>query len=116
MQQNVSKGTVSALYDGGKKASVTPYLGDTVTVQLVVPFFLYESLEVGMPVVYAAFEDCTGVVLARMDGEWNHKVWDGVEIVSGNTTISEGDMITSVVPSYNGHTHTSPAGDTSAPR
>lgn len=109
MQQSVSKGTVSALYNGGKMATVTPYLGETVTVQLVVPFFLYKSLEVGMPVVYAVFEDCTGVVLARMDGEWNHKIWDGVEIVTG-------DIKTATVPSYNNHTHTCPDGQTSGPR
>lgn len=116
MQQNVNKGTISALYDGGKMATVTPYLGETVTVQLVVPFFLYKSLTVGMPVVYAAFEDCTGVVLARMDGEWNHKVWDGVNIVTGDATIEAGDMVTGSVPSYNGHTHTCPDGQTSSPQ
>ena len=100
----VSKGTISALYEGGKKASIKPYMGDVVTPQLVVPFFLLECLEVGMPVVYTTFEDNTGVVLARMDGEWNHKVWDGVKIVSG-------DLETSQVPSYHNHTH----GDTPAP-
>lgn len=107
----VSKGTISALHEGGKKASIKPYLGDVVTPELVVPFFLFESLEVGMPVVYVSFEDNTGVVIARMDGEWNHKVWDGVMIVTGDTEITEGDLITSQVASYHGHTH----GDTPTP-
>ena len=105
----VSKGTISALHEGGKKASIKPYLGEVVTPELVVPFFLFECLEVGMPVAYAAFEDNTGIVLARMDGEWNHKVWDGVEIVTGNVKITEGDLKTSKVSSYHSHTHgTSP--------
>lgn len=105
----VSKGTISALYDGGKMATVKPYLGEVVTQRLVVPFFLLECLAVGMPVVYAAFEDNTGVVLARMDGEWNHKVWDGVKIVTG-------DLETHAVPSYHNHKHIAPDGSTSGPR
>ena len=105
----VSKGTISALHDGGKTAEVKPYLGEVVTPRLVVPFFLFECLEVGMPVVYASFEDNTGVVLARMDGEWSHKVWDGVKIVTG-------DLETHAVPSYHDHTHNCPDGRTSGPR
>lgn len=111
----VSKGTISALHEGGKKASIKPYLGEVVTPELVVPFFLFECLEVGMPVAYVSFEDNTGIVLARMDGEWNHKIWDGVEIVTGNVKIIEGDLITGRVASYNGHTHTCPHGETTTP-
>lgn len=107
----INKGTISALYDDGRKASIKPYMGDVVTPELVVPFFLLECLEVGMPVVYVTFEDNTGVVIARMDGEWNHKVWGGVKIVTGDTEITEGDLITSQVASYHGHTH----GDTTTP-
>lgn len=111
----VSKGTVSALYNDGKTVVIKPYLGDVVTPELVVPFFLFQSLEVGMPVVYFTFEDNTGVVLARMDGEWNHKIWDGVEIVTGDAKITSGDLRTGKVSSYNGHTHTCPDGTTSGP-
>ena len=112
----VYKGTISALHDGGKIAEVKPYLGEVVTPRLVVPFFLFDCLTVGMPVVYAAFEDNTGLVLARMDGEWNHKAWDGVEIVTGNVKITAGDLQTGEVRSYNGHTHTCPDGTTSGPK
>lgn len=104
-----SKGTISALYQGGKLATVKPYLGEVVTPKLVVPFFLWECLEVEMPVAYAAFEDNTGIVLARMDGEWNHKIWDGAELKTG-------DFITHQVPSYHGHTHTCSDGTTSGPK
>ena len=103
----IGKGTISAIY--GDTATITPYTGGVVTEKLVIPFFLYDCLEVGMPVVYAAFEDCTGVILARMDGDWSHKLEGGVEI--------EGDVKTGGVASINAHTHTSPAdgGQTSGP-
>lgn len=110
------KGKISALIDR-THATVIPSFSDApVTIELVIPFFLLECLEVGMDVVYAQFQDNTGVILARMDGEWNHKLWDSVEIVTGNAKITAGDMITGVVPSYNGHTHTCPDGSTSGPR
>ena len=111
----IDKGTVSALLEGGKKINVKPYLGDIVTVDLVVPYFLFECLEVGMPVVYVTFEDNTGIVLARMDGEWSHKLRDGVEVVTGDVKITAGDLITGSVVSYNSHTHTCPDGETSGP-
>lgn len=101
----ISKGTVSALYEGGKKAAIKPYLGEVVTPELVVPFFLFDCLEVGMPVVYVAFEDGSGIVLARMDGEWNHKLKDSVEITTGDVVISAGDLRTASVASFNNHKH-----------
>lgn len=111
----INKGTVSALLEGGKKINVKPYRGQIVTVDLIVPYFLFECLEVGMPVVYATFEDNTGIVLARMDGEWNHKLRDGVEMVTGDVKITAGDLITGSVASYNSHTHDCPDGETSGP-
>ena len=66
----MNKGTVSAILEGGKKVSVKPYMGESVTVALVVPYFLENCLEVGMPVVYTTFDDNTGIVISRMDGDW----------------------------------------------
>ena len=111
----INKGTVSAILDGGKRVSVKPYMGSIVTVALTVPYFLFECLDVGMPVVYVTFEDNTGIVLARMDGEWSHKLRDGVEIVTGNVKVTAGDIATNAVASYNAHTHTCPDGKTSGP-
>lgn len=111
----ILKGTISAIYNNGRVATIKPYLGEVVTPKLAVQFYLWECLEVGMPVVYTVFEDCTGIVIARMDGEWNHKIWDGVQIVTGDVDINEGDLITRSVPSYNGHKHTCPDGTTSSP-
>ena len=67
----VQKGKISAVLNGGKMVTVTPYAGSTVTTALTVPVFLVGVLPVGTPVVYVVFEDNTGIVLSRMDGEWN---------------------------------------------
>lgn len=70
----IQKGQVSAVLDGGKSVTVTPYTGGTVTFPLVVPFFLIGALPINTPVVYTTFADNTGIVLARADGEWNHNI------------------------------------------
>ena len=41
-----------------------------------------------MPVVYATFPDQTGIILARMDGEWNHKIYRALT-VEGTTHMTE---------------------------
>lgn len=70
----VLKGKVSAVLNDGAAVTITPYGGGVVTVPLTVPFFLIGALDVNIPVVYSIFEDNTGIVLARMDGEWNHSL------------------------------------------
>lgn len=67
----VHKGKVSTVLNGGKAVTVIPYTGGTITVPITVPYFLIGALPVGTPVVYVVFDDNTGVVLSRMDGEWN---------------------------------------------
>ena len=104
----IQKGTICALLEAGRKVTVKPYSGEVVTVPLVVPFFLLGSLEIDMAVVYAAFEDNTGVVIARMDGEWSHELEGDVFI--------EGDLMTGEVSSYNAHTHSTPDGQSGTPQ
>lgn len=70
----VLKGKVSDVLNGGTAVTVTPYGGGVVTIPLAVPFFLVGALNVNTPVTYVVFEDNTGVVLSRMDGEWNHSL------------------------------------------
>lgn len=70
----VQKGKVSTVRNGGKAVTVTPYAGSTVTAPLTVPFFLVGVLPVGTPVAYVVFDDNTGIVLSRMDGEWNETI------------------------------------------
>lgn len=67
----VQKGKVSTVLNGGKAVTVTPYVGSTVTSPITVPAFLVGVLPIGTPVAYVVFEDGTGIVLSRMDGEWN---------------------------------------------
>lgn len=67
----VQKGKVSAVLNNGKAVTVTPYAGGIVSAPITVPFFLVGVLPVGTPVAYVLFEDDTGIVLSRMDGEWN---------------------------------------------
>lgn len=74
----IQKGKVSTILDGGKMVTATPYAGGTVTAPLTVPFFLINALPVGTPIAYAVFEDNTGIVLSRMDGEWNHSTTETV--------------------------------------
>ena len=76
----INKGKVSRVTNGGKSVSVTPYVGGSVTPEITVPFFLIGALPVNTPVAFVLFDDGTGVVLSRMDGEWNHVISDGVVI------------------------------------
>lgn len=108
----INKGTVSAILEGGKKINAKPYIGESVTVALVVPYFLFGCLEVGMPVVYVTFEDNTGIVIARMDGEWNKNLVGDITV---DGTVTAKNLVTNVA-SFNSHIHSAPEGTTSGPR
>ena len=80
----IMKGKVSAVMSK-TRATVVPMFSDSpVSIELVIPWYLWECLEVDMEVIYSQFPDNTGIILGRMDGEWNHKIWDGVQIMTGN--------------------------------
>ena len=68
----IQKGKISNILDGGKVATVTPYFGGVVTPGLTVPFNLIGALPIKTPVAYVLFEDGTGIILARMDGQGNY--------------------------------------------
>lgn len=68
------KGKVSSVAADGCRAAVTPHGGGIVTPPLLVPFYLIGAVPVGTEVAYTIFEDNTGVILCRMDGEWNHSL------------------------------------------
>lgn len=72
---------------------------------LVIPWWLrgkMGALSPGMEVVFAVFEDLTGFIIGRTDGEWPGIVPGDVTII-GKATVE--DMITEQVPSYNRHKH-----------
>lgn len=103
-------------------ARVLPLVADGVVTR---PFPVHWSvrggmapLAVGDEVVCAKFEDGTGIVLCRADGEWAGFVPGPVE-VEGQLTGDEGGTFASDVTaggiSLMGHTHTAPHGETSGP-
>lgn len=98
----IDKGRISAIAEDGKTATVVPdFDGASVTVPLVIPYFLAGCLTVKTPVVYVTFQDNTGVILCRMDGDWSHKLADDLT-VSGR--IMAADLVTPAA-SFNSHRH-----------
>lgn len=106
----IEKGKVSAVLDGGNKVTVIPaFSPDVVTHTLAVPFFLLGCLDIDTEVVYCQFQDNTGIVLARMDGEWNRTIEGDINI-SGAIKTAAGINLTT-------HTHTDTMGGvTSGPK
>lgn len=115
----IEKGYISAILDGGKKVTVVPaFSSDVVSHELVVPFFLEKSLTVKMEVAYCWFQDDTGLILARMDGDWSRTLYEDVTIQADlsakNVKASSGMSAGGI--SLRGHTHTdSTGGVTSKP-
>ena len=68
----IQKGKISNILDGGRVATVTPYFGGVVTPGLTVHFSIVGELSINTPVAYVLFEDGTGIILARMDGQGNY--------------------------------------------
>ncbi len=110
----LSKGYVSAILEGGKKVRVIPaFLSGTVTHDLVVPYHLFDCLEIKTEVVFCSFPDNTGIVLDRMDGEYNHKFEGDLEILG---TLKAAAVIEGTTQ-LGTHTHTdSKGGETTAPK
>lgn len=66
----------------------------TSTLPLTIPWWLRGSmgnLSKGTEVVYAVFDDATGVILSRMDGNWGGKMDDAGDIVVGNVKAADVD-------------------------
>ena len=84
----LKQGKISAIIDGGAKATVTPHRGGMVSPPLVVYAALIGALAVDTPVIYTIFPDNSGIVLSRADGTWNS------DSVGGSLDITEdGDAI-----------------------
>lgn len=121
----IDKGYVSSILDGGKKVTVIPATsGDVVTQPLTVPFFLLGTMKPRKEVVFCSFPDGTGLVLAALDGSWNHDLAGGVTVsgtlsaaaVAASGAVSGGSVSAGGV-SLGSHTHTdSRGGATSGPQ
>ena len=69
----------------------------TSTLPLTIPWYLRGSmgkLEKGTEVVYAIFDDETGVILSRVDGEWEGKLEEKELVIDtmGETARIEGNV------------------------
>ncbi len=104
----INKGFISSIDETQKTAVVIPQeASGNVTFPLVVPYFLLECLQVNMPVVYATFPDNTGIILARLDGEWNHKIYktltvEGVTHMTDKLTADNGITATGGISAAGG--------------
>lgn len=67
----LEKGKISSIQNGGKKVDVVPSTtSQAVSFLLTVPESLIGKLSVNQTVIYAEFDDNTGIVLGRMDGKY----------------------------------------------
>lgn len=129
--QMIQKGTISSVEgktdrNGDKTAArVLPCTADSmVTRPLTIPWWLrgdMGKLTPGDEVAYAMFEDGTGIILARMDGEWDGTVPGDVKVIKGDVTVTEGSVsipagnATASGISLTSHTHAGVHGETSGP-
>lgn len=122
--QMIQKGKISTVEgaadrNGDKTAArVLPCTADgMVTRPLTIPWWLrgkMGNLKPGDEVAYAMFEDGTGIILSRMDGEWDGTVPGSVKVEKGDVTVPDGDVTASGI-SLNTHTHAGVHGETSGP-
>lgn len=122
--QMIQKGTISSVEgradrNGDKTtARVLPCTADgAVTRPLTIPWWLrgkMGNLKPGDEVAYAKFEDGTGIILSRMDGEWDGTVPGDVTIDKGGINVPDGDVTASGI-SQTSHTHAGVHGETSGP-
>ena len=122
--QMIQKGKISTVEGAADRngdkttARVLPCTADgMVTRPLTIPWWLrgkMGNLKPGDEVAYAMFEDGTGIILSRMDGEWDGTVPGSVKVEKGGVTVPDGDVTASGI-SLKTHTHAGVHGETSGP-
>ena len=122
--QMIQKGKISTVEGAADRngdkttARVLPCTADgMVTRPLTIPWWLrgkMGNLKPGDEVAYAMFEDGTGIILSRMDGEWGGTVPGSVKVEKGDVTVPDGDVTASGI-SLKTHTHAGVHGETSGP-
>ena len=122
--QMIQKGQISTVEGAADRngdkttARVLPCTADgMVTRPLTIPWWLrgkMGNLKPGDEVAYAMFEDGTGIILSRMDGEWDGTVPGSVKVEKGDVTVPDGDVTASGI-SLKTHTHAGVHGETSGP-
>ena len=122
--QMIQKGKIATVEGAADRngdkttARVLPCTADgMVTRPLTIPWWLrgkMGNLKPGDEVAYAMFEDGTGIILSRMDGEWDGTVPGSVKVEKGDVTVPDGDVTASGI-SLKTHTHAGVHGETSGP-
>ena len=122
--QMIQKGKISTVEGAADRngdkttARVLPCTADgMVTRPLTIPWWLrgkMGNLKPGDEVAYAMFEDGTGIILSRMDGEWDGTVPGSVKVEKGDVIVPDGDVTASGI-SLKTHTHAGVHGETSGP-
>ena len=118
--QMIQKGkisTVEGAADRNGDKTTARVLPCMVTRPLTIPWWLrgkMGNLKPGDEVAYAMFEDGTGIILSRMDGEWDGTVPGSVKVEKGDVTVPDGDVTASGI-SLKTHTHAGVHGETSGP-
>lgn len=99
----INKGTIASIE--GSTARVVPSdAGAKPTAKITIPWHLRGAtgnLKKGAPVVYVEFDDSTGLLLGRADGEWGEYL---PRLEAGNIEVPKGDVTARGV-SLTGHTH-----------
>lgn len=124
--QMIQKGTISSIEGASDrngdptKARVLPSTADgAVTRPLTIPWYLrgeMGNLAPGTEVIYAVFEDGTGSIITRMDGEWSGTVLGDISVKKGKVDVLNGDVKAENI-SLKNHTHSeSSGGTTTAPK
>lgn len=113
---DIQKGTVETVQGG--RATVIPTAHPEITTRpLVLPFYWQErmgNIQPGDTVIFAETDDHDGVILARLDGEWDNTF--RAPLTMAETVTAEKD-VTAAGVSLQNHTHTSsqPGEPTSKP-
>lgn len=110
---NIEKGTILTIEGPADKngdmtmARVSPSQSSgLVSRPVVIPWHMRGAsgdLKKGTEVVFVIFDDQTGQLLGRMDGEWYGVIRGDIEI-NGGLTVGN-DIATKTIDSVNGHVH-----------
>lgn len=110
---NIEKGTILTIEGPADKngdmtmARVSPSQSSSlVSRPVVIPWHMRGAsgdLKKGTEVVYVVFDDHTGQLLGRMDGEW-FRVLRGDVTINGGLAV-DNDIATGNLDSINGHVH-----------
>ena len=114
---NINKGTIASI--SGNTARVVPSdAGAKPTTKITIPWHLRGDtgkLKKGTAVVYVEFDDSTGLLLGRADGEWGAYL---PSLTAGQVETPEGDVVAGGI-SLKSHKHSgveTGSGSTSTPK